>query len=367
MKILDKYVTQNFLIGYLISFLVLMGLRIMIDLFVNIDEFTQNVQLTAWQVTANVISYYGRYSFLYFRDFAGMITVVAAVFSLGKMTKNNELVAVMASGVSLKRLIAPILFLSLAFTGLHVADEEFFIPPMADKLVRSHDAVDETLTYDMWFIGDGRGNLFCSPQFKVKEAEIQSPTIITRTRKGNSLLWDVTGIIKADSARYDNHSNSWILNNGVFMPVSRQPADKSYQTITACPSDLTPKDIPVRRKSAHMDLLSSYDLMKLARQNPKDLARLYAQKNFRITDPIINLTMLIISLPILVCRDPKSLKSAVFISFSLTGICYIMTFVSKILASEITIAGRIMPEFWAWLPIFIFLPIAFIELDSMKT
>ena len=27
-----------------------------------------------------------------------MITVVAAVFSLGKMTKNNELVAIMASG-----------------------------------------------------------------------------------------------------------------------------------------------------------------------------------------------------------------------------------------------------------------------------
>jgi lipopolysaccharide export system permease protein len=101
MKIIDRYVTKNFLTGYLISFLVLMGLRVMIDLFVNIDEFTENSQITAFQMLSNIVTYYGRFSLLYFRDFAGMITVVAAVFSLGKMTKNNELVAIMASGVSL--------------------------------------------------------------------------------------------------------------------------------------------------------------------------------------------------------------------------------------------------------------------------
>ncbi len=367
MKILDRYVTKNFLTGYLIAFGVLMGLRIMTDLFVNIDEFTEHAGLTVTQVLLNIALYYGRHSFLYFRDFAGMITVVAAVFSLGKMTKNNELIAVMASGVSLKRIIAPILFLSLAFAGLHVIDQEFFIPPMADKLVRSHDAVADTLFYDMWFISDAKGNLFCSPQFKVKEETIVAPTIITRTRKQDSALFDVTGIIKADSAHYDLDSKSWILDNGVFLRVSRELADRPYEIMESYPSDLAPKDIPVRRKSAHMDLLSSYDLIRLARQSPKDLARLYAQKNFRLTDPIINLVMLMISLPVLVCRDPKSLKSAVFISFALTGLCYIMTFVSKIFASEVIIGSGAMPALWAWMPIFIFLPIAVIELDSMKT
>ena len=368
MKILDKYVVKNFLTGYLIAFLVLMGLRIMIDLFVNIDEFTERTDLSAVQVFWNIASYYSIHSLLYFRDFAGMITVVAAVFSLGKMTKNNELVAIMASGMSLKRVIAPILFLSLALTGLHVADEELFIPPLADKLVRSQDAVDDTLYYDMWFIGDSKGSLFCSPQFKVKEAVIETPTIITRTPRGkNSPLWDVTGIIKADSAHYDYDTKSWIFKNGAFMSVSRKLTEKPSYTVKSYPSDLTPKDIPVRRKSANMDLLSSFDLMKLAKQNPKDMARLYAQKNFRLTDPIINFVMLIISLPLLVCRDPKGLKSAVFVSFSLTGLCYILTFVSKILASDLTIAGRVIPELWAWMPIFIFVPIAVIELDAMKT
>ena len=367
MKTLDKYVAKNFLTGYLISFSVLMGLRIMIDLFVNVDEFTENAQLSTFQMLSNIAVYYSRFSFLYFRDFAGMITVVAAVFALGKMTKHNELTAIMASGVSLKRVIAPILFLSLLFTGIHIFDEEFIIPPMADKLVRSHDDITENLSYDMWFLSDSQGNLFCSPQFKVSEEIIVSPTIITRKKNDDSLLWDVTGVIKADSAHYDSQSQSWILQNGMFLTISRRLADKPYQTVSSCSSDLMPKDIPVRRKSAHMDLLSSYDLMRLARQNPKDLARLYAQKNFRITDPIINFIMLMISLPLLVCRDPKSIKSAVFISFILTSICYVLTFTSKLFATEITISGRVMPELWAWLPIFIFLPIAIIELDSMKT
>jgi lipopolysaccharide export LptBFGC system permease protein LptF len=97
-----------------------------------------------------------------------------------------------------------------------------------------------------------------------------------------------------------------------------------------------------------------------------DQAQLYSQKHFRISDPIINLIMLLISLPILLCRDPKSMKSAILISFVLTTSCFITTFVCKLFATEF-VFNRVMPELWAWLPVFIFLPIAFVELDSMKT
>ena len=110
------------------------------------------------------------------------------------------------------------------------------------------------------------------------------------------------------------------------------------------------------------------ELSALAAQRTqiRDMAQLLSQKHFRITDPIINLIMLMISLPVLVCRDPKSMKSAVMISFALTGACFLTTFVCKILATEM-IFDKVMPELWAWLPVFVFLPVALIELDSMKT
>ena len=367
MKTLDKYVAKNFLTGYLIAFTVLIGLRMMIDMFINLDEFTERPDLGFWDICGNIVSYYAVQSTIYFRDFAGMITVVAASFSLGKMTRNNELIAIMTSGVSLKRVIAPIVFLALLLTGILIIDQEFLIPPLADKIVRSQDEVADKLTYDMWFISDEKGSLFCSPQFRVADEVIEKPVIITRIRQQDSLKWEITGIIQADSAKYNNEvgGGQWDLVNGSFQAVSRAFAGQT-EVVTAYPSDLKPKDIPVRRKSANMDLLSSYDLVKLARQSPKDLPRLYAQKNFRITDPIINLIMLMVCLPILVCRDPKSMKSAVMISFAITGLCYITAFVSKMMASEVFF-DRVIPQLWAWIPIFIFLPIAFIELDSMKT
>lgn len=365
MKILDRYVAKNFVIGYGIAFCVLIGLRIIIDLFVNLDEFTEHPDLGSLAVIKNILSYYGLQSTLYFRDFAGMITVVAAAFSLAKMVRSNELVAVMASGVSLKRVIAPIILLAMLLTGLLVVDQEILIPPLSDKLVRGQDALPGQESYDVWFIMDGNGSLICSQRFDVKTSTLHYPTIIRRRKKANALTWEVIDRISADKAIYDPNTREWLLTNGRF---TEKDSGKIAQPIASFTSDIVPKDIPVRRKSRYLTLLSSGQLAALAAQRTKikDRAQLYSQKHFRITEPIINLAMLMVCLPILVCRDPKSMKSAIVISFGVTTACFVATFVCKMLATEV-VFDKIIPEFWAWLPVVIFLPIAFIELDSMKT
>ena len=365
MKILDRYVAKNFLIGYAIAFCVLIGLQIIINLFVNLDEFTEHADLGTLAVVRNILSFYALHTTLYFRDFAGMITVVAAAFSLGRMVHSNELVAVMASGVSLKRVIVPIVLLALLLTGLLVIDQEFLIPPLGDKLVRGQDAIPGEESYDVWFIGDNNGSLICSRRFDVKTSTLHNPTIIIRSKKAESVFWEVTGRISAERAVYNPETSRWDLVNGRF---TEKGSRKRAQPVASYASDITPEDIPVRRKSRHKTLLSSRQLAALAAQGTKikDMAQLYSQKHFRITDPIINFVMLMVSLPILVCRDPKSMKLAIMISFAITGSCLITNFICKLLATEV-VFGIVMPEFWAWLPVFIFLPIAFIELDSMKT
>jgi lipopolysaccharide export LptBFGC system permease protein LptF len=369
MKILDRYLIKNFLIGYAIAFFVLIGLRIIIELFVNLDEFTERAELGALAVIKNILIYYGLSSTLYFRDFAGIITVLAAVFSLAKMVRSNELVAVMASGVSLKRVIEPIIVLALLLTGLLVVDQEFIIPPLADKLVRSEDALPGEESYDVWFISDGNGSLIFSHKFDVKTSTLYNPTILVRRKMrksvGHQVIWEPTGRISAEKAVNYNHiTGKWDLVKG---RLTEKDSDEDARPIAFFASDITPKDIPVRRKSGYKSLLSWRQLNALASQGAKkDLAQLYSQIHFHITDPIISVVMLLVSLPILVCRDPKSMKSAIMISFAATTACLITTFVCKMLATEI-VFGRVRPEFWAWLPIFIFVPVAFIELDSMKT
>lgn len=365
MKILDRYIAKNFLIGYIIAFCVLIGLRIIIDLFVNLDEFTEHADLGALAVIGNILSFYALNSLLYFRDFAGMIIVVAAAFSLGKMIHYNELVAVMASGVSLKRVIVPIVLLSFILTGLLIVDQEFLIPPFSDKLVRGQDAIPGEETYDVWFIDDDNGSLICSQRFDVKTSMFHKPTIILRRRKPDTGAWEVIGRISARSAVYNFKTKKWDLIDGHLI---EKGSETGVRSIDSYSSNITPKDIPVMRKSRHITLLSSRQLSALAAQRKKikDVAQLYSQKHFRITDPLINLIMLMVCLPILVCRDPKSMKTAVMISFATTGACFIVTFICRMLAVEV-VFNRVLPELWAWLPVFIFAPIALIELDSMKT
>ena len=368
MKILDRYVAKNFLIGYAIAFCVLLGLRIVIDLFVNLDEFAENAaDLGTLGVIKNIFTFYGMNAMLYFRDFAGMITVVAAAFSLGKMIHHNELVAVMASGVSLKRVIAPIIILAIILTGVLVIDQEFVIPAFGDKLIRSHDDIPGQESYRVWFISDGGNSLICSRNFDVKTSTLDRPTILIRRQTKKPGVWEVTGRIDAEKAHeYNPNTGEWLLTNG---RLTEKGAIKGEQVINSYASDIGPKDIPIMLKSEYKTLLGLRQLTALATQRTKikDLAQLYSQKHFRITEPVINLIMLMVSLPILVCRDPKAMKSAILISFTITGACLTTNFVCKLLATESVFGIQIIPEFWAWMPIFIFLPVALIELDSMKT
>jgi len=366
MKILDRYIAKNFLIGYAIAFCVLIGLWIVIDLFVNLDEFAKHIDLGALAVARNIVTYYSLSITLYFRDSAGIITVVAAAFSLGKMVRTNELTAIMASGVSLQRVVAPILVLALVLAGLLVADQELIIPALSDKLVRCHEDLPGEESYDAWFIPDSKGSLLCSPRFEVKTASFYDLTILLRQQIDRPGIWKVTGCILADKATYNPHSGQWDLTQGRLIEGGSTQGVVPVASYQA--PDLLPKNIPVMVMADQAkSLLTWRQLTALSALIPKDVGLLYGEKHFRITEPIINFVMLLVSLPVLVCRDPKAMKSAVLVSFGLTAACSLTTFVCKMLSPEPILFNRVMPEFWAWLPVFIFVPIAVIELDSMKT
>ena len=180
-------------------------------------------------------------------------------------------------------------------------------------------------------------------------------------------VWEVTGRITADRATYNDATGAWDLVNGLYMSLDSMAQPEPVASYRA--ADLAPREIALRRTSGYNTLLSSRQLAALARQQTKlkDTAQLLSQKHFRITDPILQMTMLLVSLPVLLCRDPRTMKSAVLVSFALTAACHLSIFLCRLCATEPALFGRVMPEFWAWLPVFIFLPLALIELDAMKT
>ena len=111
MKILDRYVLISFLKNYLISFMVLIGLYIVLDMVFNFDELAEVQQKTATAggvasvlaLMRNIADYYFFQSFKIFVHLSGIIPVVAAAFTLIRLSRFNELTASMAAGVPLLR------------------------------------------------------------------------------------------------------------------------------------------------------------------------------------------------------------------------------------------------------------------------
>src|SRR6476646_6220284 len=146
MRIIDRYVFWSFIRNYLISFMVLIGMYIVLDMVFNFDDLT-NLKGTAEAAGVssvlgairNIADYYFYQCFLFFVHLSGIIPVVAAAFTLMRLSRFNELTAMLAAGVPLLRIAMPIILAGVVLNGLLIADQELVIPTMIPKLTRSHD------------------------------------------------------------------------------------------------------------------------------------------------------------------------------------------------------------------------------------
>lgn len=196
MRVLDRYVLRNFLVSYLILGFVLIGLYVVADLALNSDEFTKNRDVPAGQVLASIGNYYGHQVFVYFRELSGIITLSSAIVTLLTMNRRNEMTALLASGVSLYRVIWPIVLLGLGFNMLTVIDQEWILPRMADDLVRKHDEQVSLKQFPIWCYKLS-GASCDDDQAEVVAAEASAPTSATLRLAAVGGAADPTGDVRA--------------------------------------------------------------------------------------------------------------------------------------------------------------------------
>jgi len=179
-RTLDRYVVRSFLFALLLWFVVLMALRIVTDLFVNMDEFAK-LGLPFGELLAYIGTYYAYQSLIYVTELGGVIVVAAAAFTLAKMNQTNELVAMLASGVSLYRVVWPIVLVAMVCCGLIIVDREVLIPPNADMLSHSRDEFLTPGEFDIRAVADENGAVWYSPFFDAGVEEMKNVTVILRS------------------------------------------------------------------------------------------------------------------------------------------------------------------------------------------
>ena len=202
MNLLDRYILRSLVVNYAIALAVMISLYVVLDLFVNMDEFTEG-EASAGAVLAAMLSYYGNNLFLYFAQLSGVITLFACLASIARMRRQNEMTAILASGVSLYRVAAPVVAFGLFAGALWVIDTELLIPSVGHKLARSHDDVLGRKTYGVWFLEDRDNALLSAQQFDPATETMKRMLVMYRGDSGA-----MSHVVQAEQAahrRSDRH------------------------------------------------------------------------------------------------------------------------------------------------------------------
>src|SRR5262249_35821660 len=75
----------------------------------------------------------------YFDRLCEPIVLLAAMFTVAWMQRNNEQVPLLSAGVSTRRIVAPVLVCACVMLSLTVLNQEFLIPRVADQLQHERD------------------------------------------------------------------------------------------------------------------------------------------------------------------------------------------------------------------------------------
>lgn len=379
MNILDRYIARQYLINIGILLVLLFSFVVVVDVSLNLARFVSEAQeqlkqsgsqpsgLRLGLVTAlAVVDLWWPRLLQLFNYVLGLVLIGAMGFTFAQLVRHRELVAVMASGISLYRMIRPILIVSVLMLGVQVANQELLIPRIAHLIARDNRDIGqrEYSSFRVNLVADGQRRLFQAGDFDPRTGVLTSVNIWERDDQGLAVRR-----ISAESATYRN--GQWVLTNGIARPVAiagldaSNPAAMRGQRVAAVASGLDPNALLTEQYRIYGHSRSLAQLFTAA-SNPNVKAEVRDQflriAWGRIALLVCTLLSLIVAIPFFLTREPKnvilqSLKCAPVALGSLLG---------SIIGTAAPIPG-LPVEFAVWLPVLALLPTATAMGASIKT
>ena len=105
-SLLDWYIIKKFIGTYVFSILLIISIAIVFDLNENLSKFTQ--YHAPWR--AIIFDYYANFIPYYSNLFSPLFVFIAVIYFTSKLAGNSEIIAMMATGMSFRRLLRPYMF-----------------------------------------------------------------------------------------------------------------------------------------------------------------------------------------------------------------------------------------------------------------
>jgi lipopolysaccharide export system permease protein len=224
--IIDRYIAKMFT-GFFIG-----GLVVFVMLFLTVDFMSNLVRFNA--PVSSLIEYYTYFAPGVAYQMTPVACLFATIFTLGALSKSNELVALFSSGMSLIRISFPIIFIVIFISGAVFFVNDRLMPIVNQRKnyiyyveIRKTPGLYSTMKTDrIWYRS---GNIL----FNIKTLHAEKNSAQGLTMYYFDGAWQLMQIITADSVNIE--PNGWELADGAVTLFTSKDATKDASKDASVP------------------------------------------------------------------------------------------------------------------------------------
>ena len=128
-KILDRYIISKFLGTYIFAIALILAITIMFDINEKLDSFLKApLRATVFDYFVNFLPYFAN-------QFSPLFTFIAVIFFTSKLADNSEIIAMLSTGMSFRRLMLPYMVAAAVIAAASFVLSAYVIPPANVKRI----------------------------------------------------------------------------------------------------------------------------------------------------------------------------------------------------------------------------------------
>jgi LPS export ABC transporter permease LptF/LPS export ABC transporter permease LptG len=347
--LLDDYVLRDFFLYLGLILATILVLVLVFTLFELLGDIMRNQ--TPFFVVAEYLLNVTPY-LLY--NSAYVIVLLAVLITFGLMSRSNEITAIKATGVSIYRVVTPVLVASaLLAAGLFFADQ-FYLPRANKRQEALHNQIkgkppQTYLRPDRKWIFGQNNDIYYYQFFDPDRDQFANITVFHL----DPARFVITQRIHAERADWDNNLGRWVYEQG-WQRMLNGAAIADYHTfdVSTFP-ELSEAPAYFKKEVKQYSEMNYEELRRYIRdlqQSGFDVVRLRVQLQRKLSYPLITLIMAVLAVPFALSSAKKGAVTGVAVA---VGIAVIYTVVSRVFESMGDLS-QLPPGLAAWSPDLIF-------------
>jgi len=315
--LIDAYVLNGFLFYLAVLLLALVSLIEVFTFFELLGDMIKN-DITM----GTMVDYLWHLAPKLFYDLTPIGILVASLICFGILTKYNEVTAFKAGGVSVHRLAAPVLFVSLMISGLLFAFDHYYIPAAnrRQEMLRAEIKKKPVQTYldpnRQWIYG--QGSRIYNYRFLDPHQSIMSQVNVYEL---DPATFHILHQISASSARWEPSLKTWVFENGISQDLHGENANyqefygasATFHEITELPTWFVKEE--KEYKEMNFQELGTY--IRELRASGLETTPLQVQYYKKFSVPLFALIMALLSIPFAFIAGNRGAMTGVGISFGI--------------------------------------------------